>query len=443
MSSARRTCRAVLLFAAVSLLAPYAARAQSGAEERAAPIDAVAALEQRFGAALDRIRRKYELPGVTAALALPGGEVIAVAMGLADKESGTPLAIETRMPAGSVGKTFVAAVALGLVHDGRLSLDDTVQRWLGAEPWFAELPNGRDLTVRHLLMHRGGLVDHVNDLRFMLRVRRLVQEGDADFTFRPAELVGFVLRGKPLFAAGEGYAYTDTGYVLVGMIIERAGGAAYYDQLRDRFLEPLHLERTQPADRRDLADVAAGYLEPGNALGLPEKTLVDGQLAFNPANEWTGGGLISTPHDLVRWAQALYGGRALNKPYVEELINPGPADQPNPGPYGLGVFVAREEARLRYFHGGWFPGYQTLMEYYPAQRVAVAFQTNTDVRSDMLPAIHALVQEVLATVGEPPAAADQRGEAGEAEGPERADEASSANLSNQIDEAEVSDTAAP
>lgn len=91
---------------------------------------------------------------------------------------------------------------------------------------------------------------------------------------------------------------------------------------------------------------------------------------------------------------------------VEELINPGPADQPNPSPYGLGVFVAREEARLRYFHGGWFPGYQTLMEYYPAQRVAVAFQTNTDVRSDMLPAIHALVQDVLATVGEPRAETD-------------------------------------
>ena len=387
---------------ATLILAGWHPAAWAEAPATTADVERLAELKERFQAGLDEICKKYELPGMTAAYALPGGRVVAFASGMADKESGAKMTPRTRMPSGSVGKTFVAATAIALAQDGKLSLDDKIEKWLASEPWFGDLPNGRELTVRHLLMHRGGLADHVNDLRFGLKVRQVIVApgSDPDFFFKPAELVGFILKRKPLFAPGEGYAYTDTGYILLGMIIERAGGAPYYEQLRKRFLEPLKLELTEPADHRDFENIAAGYLAEKNPFGLPPKTIGDdGKLRFNPANEWTGGGLVSNPQDLVRWAKALYEGRALEKPYVDELLATDPADKDKPSRYGLGVFVNKTDAGTAYGHGGWFPGYLTMVEYFPAQRVAIAAQANSDARGDMVGALMVLVQDVLETVG--------------------------------------------
>jgi D-alanyl-D-alanine carboxypeptidase len=362
---------------------------------------ALADLQVRFQAGLDELCKKYQLPGVTAAYALPDGTVETFASGLADKESGAAMTPSTRMLAGSVGKTFVAATVVALAQDGKLSLDDKVEKWLGHEPWFADLPNGPEITVRHLLMHRSGLADHVNNLQFALAVRqKIAAEGaDPDFYFQPQELVAFVLKRKPLFPPGQGYAYTDTGYILLGLVIERAGGGPYYEQLQKRLLGPLRLGLTEPANKRDLANLAAGYLAAKNPLGLPPKTLVDGQLRFNPANEWTGGGLVSNPGDLVRWAKALYEGRALARPYVDELVAIDPADKDKPLAYGLGVFVSQDAMGTSYGHGGWFPGYLTYVAYYPAERVAVSAQVNTDVNEALLGDVKQLTYDVLKTVG--------------------------------------------
>jgi D-alanyl-D-alanine carboxypeptidase len=300
------------------------------AEDFASPVDEtrLRQLEQHFQAGLDDICSKYELPGMTAAYALPDDRVVAFASGLADRESGAKMTLDTRMPAGSVGKTFVAATVIGLAHDGKLSLDDKIQDLLGDEPWFNDLPNAREITIRHLLMHRGGLTDHVYDPEWLGAAQKMVGslDTDPDHYFKPAELVQYILKREPLFPAGQGFNYTDTGYILLGLIIERAGGTTYYDQVRQRFLEPLELKLTEPADRRDIQHLAAGYLSPKNPFGLPEKITVDGKLRYNPATEWTGGGLVSNPQDLVRWAKALYEGRALQKPYVDELVATDPLD---------------------------------------------------------------------------------------------------------------------
>jgi D-alanyl-D-alanine carboxypeptidase len=379
--------------------------ATTRAAEPAAADAQLAKLQARFQAGLDKICEKYELPGMTAAYALPDGRVVAFASGLADKESGAKMTTGTRMLAGSVGKTFVAATALALAQDGKLSLDDKIEKWLGSEPWFDDLPNAREITVRHLMMHRSGVADHVYDPRFAVEARKMTAALDSnpDAYFKPADLVAFIVKRKALFPPGKGFAYTDTGYILLGMIIERAGGASYYDQVRKRFLEPLELKLTGPADHRDLANMAAGYLAKNNPFGLPTKTIADdGLLRFHPANEWTGGGLVSNPQDLVRWAQTLYEGRALDKPYVDQLLAADPADVGKPSHYGLGVFVRHGERGTSYGHGGWFPGYLTTLEYYPAERVAVAAQVNTDVRDDMLGDLMALVQDVLQTVGKSP-----------------------------------------
>ena len=371
----------------------------------AAANDSLAELNERVQSRLERLVEDFDVPGVTAAIVLADGQKVAFAAGLADREEQLPMTPNHRMPAGSVGKTFVAATALALARDGKLSLDDKVEKWLGEETWFNDLPNGRELTVRHLLMHRGGLADHVNEANFVTQVRDVVAKpgGDPDFAFKPGDLVGFILKKKPLFAAGQGYRYTDTGYILVGMILERAGGASYYQQLQSRFLKPLKLTMTVPADRRDLPELACGYLTANNPLGLPEATLLDSKLRFNPANEWTGGGLVSNPQDLARWAKLLYEGKALGQGCLEEMLTTSPQDSEKPTRYGLGVFVT-DNAKLgtSYGHGGFFPGYLTRMAYYPKQRVALAIQFNTDhPKAGALDELSELTADVLKTLGTP------------------------------------------
>lgn len=402
MRKMANTSRLVLLLGglAISLVAATAWSAEP------VPTDARRAeLKARFQAGLDDICKKYDLPGATAAYAQPDGQVQAFASGLADKESGAKMTVDTRMPAGSVGKTFVAATALALAQDGKLSLEDKIEKWLKAEPWFEQLPNAHEITVRQLMMHRSGVADHVYDPQFAVKARRMTAALDTnpDAYFKPAELIGFILNREPLFAPGKGYKYTDTGYILLGLIIERAGGASYYDQVRRRFIEPLKLTRTEPADRRDLANLAAGYLAADNPFRLPQKiTTAAGVMRYNPATEWTGGGLVSNPQDLVRWAKALYEGRALEKPYVEELVAADPLDEGKEHWYGLGVSVTRSELGTSYGHGGWSPGYLTHLAYFPAQRVAVAVQINSDARDDMLGDVMALVQDALQTFGPAP-----------------------------------------
>src|SRR5262245_2107449 len=185
------------------------------------------------------LRADHDVPGINAAVRLRDGRVITASAGFADVENRTPLTPLTRMPGGSTGKTFVAVTAMQLVDEGRLNLNAPLSTWFQDAPWFATLPNARDITLAMLLSHTSGLPDHVDDLGFALNAgwRRL--KGDTDY-IKPEELIGFLAGDEPVFPAGTGYNYTDTGYLIVGLILERVTGHEYYDELRARILDPLH-----------------------------------------------------------------------------------------------------------------------------------------------------------------------------------------------------------
>jgi D-alanyl-D-alanine carboxypeptidase len=263
---------------------------------------------EEFRGTLEAMVEEEGLPGAVAAFILPDGRVGAASSGMADREAELVMSPETRFLAGSVGKTFVAATVLSLVQEGAIELDVAVSQYLGHEPWYPELPNGPAITVRHLLTHSSGLPDHVYDPEFGPAL--MSQESAAPYLL-PRELVGFVLDDEPLFPAGRGWAYSDTGYVLLGLIIEGVTGRGYADVLKTRILDPLELVRTE-AQKRAMPRLAAGYLAPDNPFGLPEKILQDGALLLDPWTEYTGGGLISNPQDLVRWAKALYEEEAMD-----------------------------------------------------------------------------------------------------------------------------------
>ncbi|MCK4311432.1 MAG: beta-lactamase family protein [Candidatus Cloacimonetes bacterium] len=337
-------------------------------------------LKARFQSELDTLHDQYQFPGATAAYILPDGTVEVVATGLADVELDIRMTPQSRMLAASIGKTFVGATVVALVQEGVLNLDDPISKWLVDRFWFSRLPNHETITLRQLLTHSSGIANHVDMESF---IHAFSENWHARTNpFQPETLIAFVLDQPPLFKAGEGWHYSDTGYILVGLIIEAVTGHSYYEEVIQRFLEPLHLTLTTPSDRLELPGLAAGYMSPDNAFDLPPKTtLRPGVMAWHPGLEWTGGGMISNPKDLVVWAKALYEGNAIKGDYLENLFQSVPISEDDPNTqYGIAVAIHKNDSLgTTYGHSGWIPGYCSSLRYYHEYGVAVAFQINTDI----------------------------------------------------------------
>lgn len=316
------------------------------------------------------------IPGASAALVLPGGEVVAFATGRTELEGGRPLTVEDRMLSGSVGKTYVAASALSLAAGGKLDLDRSIDSYFeGAKaPWMDRIPNGGALTVRQLLRHQSGIPRYVFHSDFLEEV-----VSDADRVWQPEELLSFVFDAEPLFAPGEGWAYSDTNYIVVGLVVERVSETTFYEFAKRELLDRHGLAETIPSDRRELEGVVQGHVTLGRDLGFPERSQEDGVFVFNPQFEWCGGGWACTPRDLARWARLLYGGEALEEPYLDELLDGVPADALAPGmEYGLAAMLVDTEAGPYRGHDGFMPGYLTSTGYFPELDIAVAVQLNGD-----------------------------------------------------------------
>ncbi len=334
----------------------------------------------RFQAEIDRVRAEFEFPGMTAAYVLEDGTIGTAASGLADIEANVPMTDNTRMLSASIGKSFVGALCIALAIEGRLALDESVSQWIGTFDWFQRLPNHESITLRHLLTHSAGIPDHVHMNTFVEAFSKAWLETGNPFP--PERLVEFILDEPTLFPAGHGWAYSDTGYILAGLIIEAVTERPCFDQIQERFLVPLGLLDTSSADHRDLDRLAPGYMLPDNLFSFPEKTLdTGGRLHWHPAVEWTGGGLVSTSRDLARWGSALFNGRVMAGDYLSEQLNAvAVAPDLTDVTYGAGVAIySSSPIGLVYGHAGWIPGYVSSLRHYPKYGVTIAFQINTDI----------------------------------------------------------------
>ncbi len=350
-------------------------------------------LQQKIEAKLLELKADAQYPGVTVGYVLADGTAGSVSVGIADLENKTPLKPKDRMLAGSIGKTYVAAVTLQLVQEGKLRLDDKIETWFGKEAWFARLPNARDLTLRMLMNHSSGIPEHILANGFLPAVKAA-----PDKVWKPEELLTYVLDAKPLFAAGKGYSYADTNYILVGMIFERVTKKNLYAEVQRRLLKPLKLARTIPSDRRVLPEVITGYSMPNSPFGYEGRMIREGKFVFNPQMEWTGGGFASTAEDLARWAKALYEGRVLKPDTLQQMLTGVETGQVRGGgkdaKYGLACQIRPSEWGVSYGHGGWFPGYLSEMEYFPEKKIAIAVQFNTDAGRQIKRGLRAYIAEV-------------------------------------------------
>lgn len=346
-------------------------RAQSApqtprAEAKPAP------LRQRLQEKFDTLHAAGTFPGATAGFALADGSSFGLAVGLSDVETSKPMRPTDLMLQGSVGKTYAAAVALQLVHEKKLGLDDKIEKYLGGEKWFARLPNARDITVRMLMNHTSGLVRYEFKEQFTKDLT-----SNPDKVWKPEELVAYLLDTEPPFAAGKGWDYSDTNYIVLGMIIERLTKSAYYDQAKKRLLKPLKFNHTVPSDSRVIPGLVQGYAGENNPFGGTNAMIIAGKFAINPQFEWTGGGMASTTEDMARWAKAMYEGRAFHPSLLKEMLDGVPAKLGPEAKYGLGVIIRPTPLGVSYGHSGFFPGYLTEMMYFPDHQLAVAVQVNT------------------------------------------------------------------
>lgn len=359
-----------------------------------APDPEVVAIGEAIGERLREFHAAGDFPGATVGFVLADGRSGGAAVGMADLEEGREMQPTDRMLAGSIGKTYLAAVVMQLVGEGKLGLDDPVSRWLGDEPWFGRLPNGSELTVRMLMNHTSGIAEHVQDRAFQEAILAA-----PDRVWAPAELVEFILDRPALFAPATDWSYADTNYILVGMIVERVTGRPFYEDARERLLEPLGLAATSPSDRPDLPGLVPGYIDASfNPFDFPNKMVEGGRLLLNPQFEWTGGGFVTTSEELARWAKASYEGRAFPQELVDTLLASVPAKTGRGDRYGLGVQVKQSEFGVTYGHSGWFPGYLSEVRYFPEHGIAVAVQFNTDFSRKLGAPIRRYLEEVARIV---------------------------------------------
>ncbi len=331
-----------------------------------AALPAVSTLGPDLVADLDRIleaaRADARAPGALLAVALPNGERYRGARGVASLATGTPLAPDARVRVASVTKPFVAAVALQLVQEGWLLLDHSVEHWLPGL-----VPGGELITVRQLLSHTSGLPDYLTDT-LIARARR-----DPDHQWTPQELVAEGLRYPRRFAPGAPgrWAYSNTNYILLGLIIEQVTHHRLEQELRQRVIAPLGLSGTALSPpSADPGDLAHGY------GGGADRT------ALNMSVAWAAGGLSATVEDLTRFTQGLMWG-ALLQPATMRLML---ACEPTGGAwgvadlaYGLGVMQRAVPARglppgarLALGHTGSLEGYRSAMWYFPDSGVSIA-----------------------------------------------------------------------
>jgi D-alanyl-D-alanine carboxypeptidase len=340
---------------------------------------------------LDEWHKAGSFPGATLGVVLANGESFGLAVGISNREAKRPLTPTDRMLAGSVGKTFAAATALQLIKEGRIRLDDKIEKYLGREPWFSRLPNAKDITVRQLMNHTSGLVRYEFKEQFTKDLT-----ANPEKAWNPAELVAYLLDEKPPFAAGEGWDYSDTNYIVLGMIIEKVTGRKFYDEANRRLLRPLKLTDTIPQDGPRLKGVVQGYAGPNNPFGGTDAMIVNGKFVINPQFEWTGGGYASTAHDLACWAKMIYEGKAFSPDLLPEVLNGVSAPMlGRETKYGLGVIIRKTTMGTSYGHSGFFPGYMTDMMYFPEHKVAVAVQVNTSVGRSLGKPLSRVLVEVM------------------------------------------------
>ncbi|WP_369815899.1 serine hydrolase domain-containing protein [Mycobacterium sp. 852013-51886_SCH5428379] len=319
-------------------------------------------LARRLDAAIDRTLEDAAIPGAIVGVFGPDGDYVR-AVGVADKTTGAPMEPAFFHRIGSLTKTFTVTAVLQLAGDGRLSLDDPIDRYVPG------VPSGADITLRQLARMQSGLPNYTANEEF---VQALM--ADPLRPWSPPELLAYAFAQPPTFPPGEGFEYSNTNTVLLGLVVEKISGRPLHDVIRDRITAPLQMT--------DTAFPTGNEFPQPHAQGYTVQT-ADGREAvateWNPSWGWAAGAMTSTLADLRIWAPALANG-TLVEPHLqqERLQGVDTSGRPTEHGYGLGLFNAGGWIG----HNGSLPGYQTVAVYLPGRDLTLIVAVNTDESVD-------------------------------------------------------------
>ncbi|MFD5508214.1 serine hydrolase domain-containing protein [Streptomyces sp. NPDC127051] len=294
---------------------------------------------------LNALVRDDGLPAALASVTGPDGRTRTYTAGVGDLATGSKVPRDGQVRVGSNTKTFTSVVVLQLVGEGRIRLDDPVDTYL-PDLVRGEGIDGRHITVRELLQQTSGLPDYTQaDLQPRY--------------YEPRELVGFALRYKAVFAPGERWAYSNTNYVLAGLIVEKVTERPLAEEIDRRIIQRIGLRHTYfpaPGDATIREPHPRGYYR--EEAGAPLRDITE----TDPSWGWAAGQLISTNSDLNRFFTALLGGGLLPEAQLAQMRTTVPAGYPfdSRARYGLGlVSTPLSCGGVFWGHGGSFPGYET------------------------------------------------------------------------------------
>jgi D-alanyl-D-alanine carboxypeptidase len=304
---------------------------------------------------------RQHIPGLSLAVVKDGQVVYSNAYGLADVELNVPVTADTVFQIQSVTKTFTATAIMMLVEERKVGLDDAVSKYLEGTP-----ESWSPITVRHLLTHTSGIKDFINEPTGSLRLDVSEQEVLEATAPRPLD-----------FTPGGRYAYSNTGYHLLAMIIRKVTGRSYGDFLAERVFKPLGMRHTTV---QELSEVI-----PGRARGYLWRNdkLTNGDFVAQPILSYGGGGILSTAGDLAKWDAALRNDTLLKQSTLEQMWTPATLNDGKKSKYGLGWGLNSYGSHRYVQHsGGHVTGFQSVFRRYLDNGVTVIVLINQNGKAD-------------------------------------------------------------
>lgn len=322
-------------------------------------------LDAQLRQVLDQQRTTLGIPGISAAITFPDGSTWATALGVAEVAPERPATTSTPFVVGSVTKTFVAAAILQLVDEGALALDDALANWL------PDYPQAAQITLRMLLTHTSGVFNLYESPYY---TRRVVNRPHRTWT---PQMVLDKLSGAPYCDPGTCYHYSNTGFILLGMVIEAETGKSLGTVWRERFFTPLGMTATYfMGDGPPPASSARGYrkTKTGNVA-------IDDGSTYRPTQSegtviWAAGGIVASAPDIARWGRALYGGEVLSDTSLARMTAFTFRPERQGGYYGMGTRMRKFQTYNMEGHTGTLRAFNAAMWYLPELDVTVVVTTN-------------------------------------------------------------------
>jgi D-alanyl-D-alanine carboxypeptidase len=345
---------------------------------------------------LDETINSLGIPGAVFAVQLNNGSQWIGVSGVSDREQNTPMQPQDQFRIGSITKTFVATAILLLVEDGKINLTDTLKDWLPD----LNVPNDDTITIKNLLNMTSGVFSYLSDPNFFGAY--YTNPGQ---TYTPEQLVQAALPFSPIFEPGQAYSYSNSNYILLGLIAEKAAGAPLPEQIQKRILDQLQMQSsTFPSTPAFSGGYTHGYTSEMFPDGSMDPNKILDFSNASPTAAWAAGAMVSNATDLMTWIIATVKGTLLSPQTQQMRIQGVVGELGEVGDlcYGLGLMEADFGAAKIIGHGGAILGYKGSMVYWPEQKAYTVVLINRFVVSEQVEGTFEILAAMTSVLFEKP-----------------------------------------